>query len=311
MRLVVRYDDAKWPAHPPQRPLLRPWLEWRRRVRVKLLGYMQLGFRGRAVDEPRYLHAHGLVRGPLRLATALAAAVASPLPPPSPPPRRRPRRRRHRRRQPPSLPRLRRRRHASAAIAARTAIVAALAAAALAAAALAATNSAASVTSPQSPPSCHGALWSEPFAASSPSFTLNTAGNVLFSDGSGDFLGILNGAGASCFGSSGCTDDEPTGFYQPSWSGFTKPFMVGEDLDGEGSSLPVVITWTNIDVSWCSTTLTFAGASRTPEQFETQTASSSRRPRQREPETILNFAATGSGGPRRASAHPLADRLEC
>ena len=72
-------------------------------------------------------------------------------------------------------------------------------------------------------------------------------------------LGILNGDGASCFGSTGCTDSEPTGFSQSYWSGWTKPFLVGEDLDAEGASLPVIMTWSSIDISQCTGSISFSG----------------------------------------------------
>ena len=89
-------------------------------------------------------------------------------------------------------------------------------------------------------------------------YSLNTNGAVFFSDGYSDYFGILNGDGTSCF-SGGCTDNEPTGHAEADWTGFTKPYLVGEDLDGEGSSLPVIITWSSIDVSSCTTGITFAG----------------------------------------------------
>ena len=66
-------------------------------------------------------------------------------------------------------------------------------------------------------------LFEEGFATSNISFTLNTAGGTFFTDTYSDFLGILNGAGTSCFGAfDTCTDNEPTGFSQQYWSGFTK-----------------------------------------------------------------------------------------
>ena len=57
--------------------------------------------------------------------------------------------------------------------------------------------------------------------------------SAFFSDGYSDYLGINNGAGASCF-SSACTDDPPSG--APAYTGFTGAYLE-EDLDGEGASI--------------------------------------------------------------------------
>ena len=78
-------------------------------------------------------------------------------------------------------------------------------------------------------------IWAEHFDSTdvygpTAPYSLNTAGNIFFSDGYADYFGILNGAGSSCF-SGGCTDNEPA--YVGSWPGFTKPYLVGEDLDAE------------------------------------------------------------------------------
>ena len=126
-------------------------------------------------------------------------------------------------------------------------------------------------------------------------YSLNTNGAVFFSDGYADYFGILNGDGSSCF-SGGCTDNEPA--YVASWPGFTKPYLVGEDLDGEGSSLPVIITWSSIDVSSCTSGISFAGVfGAYSGRFELSQSDGIVVKAALDggsPVTILNFAATGS-----------------
>ena len=137
-------------------------------------------------------------------------------------------------------------------------------------------------------------IWAEHFNGIG-TYSLNTAGNIFFSDGYADYLGILNGDGSSCF-SGGCTDNEPA--YVGSWPGFTKPYLVGEDLDAEGSSLPVIITWPSIDVSSCTSGITFAGIfGAYSGRFELSQSDGIVVKAALDggsPVTILDFAATGS-----------------
>ena len=81
-------------------------------------------------------------------------------------------------------------------------------------------------------------------------------GNSAFfgaSCSSGDYLGVQNGAGSSCFGSSDCTDGEES-LYAADNSGMTKPYLVAEDMDGTSSNPcgpddEMTLTWPAIDVS--------------------------------------------------------------
>ena len=72
----------------------------------------------------------------------------------------------------------------------------------------------------------------------------------FFSDGDDDYFGI-NGS-AEDWG----VGDAPSG--QKGYTGFTDNFLTGEDLDGEGATLPITLNWTGIDVSNQSD-LTFSG----------------------------------------------------
>jgi len=78
-------------------------------------------------------------------------------------------------------------------------------------------------------------------------FTLSTG---FFSDGDSDFFGLTGGT--PNFG----TGAAPTGL-QP-FTGATDSFLVGEDLDGEGASLPIIVTWASLDISGL-TALNFTG----------------------------------------------------
>lgn len=79
-------------------------------------------------------------------------------------------------------------------------------------------------------------------------FTTSTA---FFSDGSGDYFG-LSGGSADDFGG----DASPSGL--KAYTGNTGSFLSGQDLDGEGASVPISADWTGIDISGL-TALQFSG----------------------------------------------------
>lgn len=64
----------------------------------------------------------------------------------------------------------------------------------------------------------------------------------FFSDGSNDYFGIYKQDANNI----------------KSYTGFTNKFLTGQDLDGEGASLPITLTWSNIDIKWL-TDLKFSG----------------------------------------------------
>ncbi len=66
-----------------------------------------------------------------------------------------------------------------------------------------------------------------------------TVSSGFFSDGGFDYLGLSSGD----YGG----DPAPSGV-KP-YTGFSDSFLTGMDLDGEGATLPVDITWSNIDIS--------------------------------------------------------------
>lgn len=78
-------------------------------------------------------------------------------------------------------------------------------------------------------------------------FTTSTA---LFSDGGSDYFGLTGGTADFGAGSA------PSGI--PSFTGTTGSYLVGEDMDAEGASLPVTVTWSGLDISGL-TSLTFTG----------------------------------------------------
>ncbi len=66
----------------------------------------------------------------------------------------------------------------------------------------------------------------------------------FYSDGSGDYFGIYDPVGnTDDFGSG----SEPSGI--SSYTGFSGNYLVGEDLDGDGTAATQVTTWTNINIS--------------------------------------------------------------
>ncbi|MEL6166669.1 MAG: hypothetical protein AAFR37_23990, partial [Cyanobacteria bacterium J06628_3] len=64
----------------------------------------------------------------------------------------------------------------------------------------------------------------------------------FFSDGSEDYFGIYKQDANNI----------------KSYTGFTNKFLTGQDLDGEGASIPITLTWSNIDIKWL-TDLKFSG----------------------------------------------------
>ncbi len=80
-------------------------------------------------------------------------------------------------------------------------------------------------------------------------FTTNTA---FFSDGGFDYFGISDGAGTGDFGG----DETPRGLKD--YTGNNGAFLTGMDLDGEGASLPITVTWSDLDISGL-TGLQFSG----------------------------------------------------
>lgn len=77
-----------------------------------------------------------------------------------------------------------------------------------------------------------------------------TTSTPFFSDGSGDYFGLTGGT--PDFGG----DSEPSGI--PSFTGTSGSYLVGEDLDGEGASLPLTVTWSGLDITGL-TSLVFTG----------------------------------------------------
>lgn len=71
-------------------------------------------------------------------------------------------------------------------------------------------------------------------------FSVNTP---FFADSFGDFFGISDGAGGGDFGDAGA----PAGI-KP-YGGTTGSFLTGMDLNGEGASLPIEVTWQDLDIA--------------------------------------------------------------
>ncbi len=69
-----------------------------------------------------------------------------------------------------------------------------------------------------------------------------TTSAPFFSDGSGDYLGISDGAGGGDFGGGGV----PSAL--KAYTGFSGSFLTGMDLNGEGAVLPITVEWTGIDI---------------------------------------------------------------
>ncbi len=66
-----------------------------------------------------------------------------------------------------------------------------------------------------------------------------------------DFFGISDGAGGGDFGG----DPQPN---VKAYTGFDGSFLTGMDLDGEGATVPVTVTWSSLDISGLSN-LEFSG----------------------------------------------------
>ncbi|MGB3653680.1 MAG: calcium-binding protein [Rivularia sp. (in: cyanobacteria)] len=66
----------------------------------------------------------------------------------------------------------------------------------------------------------------------------------FFSDGSEDYFGISDGDTQNNYGSG----NPPSGI--KAYTGFTNKFLTSQDLDGEGASLPITLTWSNLDIKW-------------------------------------------------------------
>ncbi|MEO0824678.1 MAG: ExeM/NucH family extracellular endonuclease [Cyanobacteria bacterium J06642_9] len=67
-----------------------------------------------------------------------------------------------------------------------------------------------------------------------------------------DFFGISDGAGGGDFGG----DPQPNGI--KAYTGFEGSFLTGQDLDGEGATLPITVTWSGLDITGLSN-LEFSG----------------------------------------------------
>ncbi len=76
-------------------------------------------------------------------------------------------------------------------------------------------------------------------------------GTVFFSDGGSDYYGITDGT-------TGDFGGDPLPSSDKTYSGATGSYLTGQDLDGEGESLPVVAEWTGIDINGLQN-LSFSG----------------------------------------------------
>ncbi|MEL7036330.1 MAG: ExeM/NucH family extracellular endonuclease [Cyanobacteria bacterium J06592_8] len=85
----------------------------------------------------------------------------------------------------------------------------------------------------------NGEVLNEPFDDAS-QFTTNTS---FFSDAGSDFFGISDGSGGGDFDG----DPQPNGI--KAYTGFEGSFLTGQDLNGEGASLPITVTWSGLDIS--------------------------------------------------------------
>lgn len=70
-----------------------------------------------------------------------------------------------------------------------------------------------------------------------------TKSEDFFSDGGSDYFGITDGNGTDDYGVNGTPGGENN------YGGAVGTYLNGEDLDGEGASLPIVLDWTGIDIS--------------------------------------------------------------
>jgi hypothetical protein len=73
-----------------------------------------------------------------------------------------------------------------------------------------------------------------------------------------DYFGIYNPAGESDFNGDTVPSKLNTLRSSNSLPSHTGPFLTGEDLDGEGATLPITVTWSGIDISGV-TNMEFSG----------------------------------------------------
>ena len=74
-----------------------------------------------------------------------------------------------------------------------------------------------------------------------------TKGENFFNDGFSDYFGILDPTGSSNDFDTTSTDSTPTGV--PSFTGNNGNYLVGEDLDGDGTSSTQTLTWQNLNIT--------------------------------------------------------------
>lgn len=79
-------------------------------------------------------------------------------------------------------------------------------------------------------------------------FSSNTQ---FFSDGIADYFGLSDGGTSGDFGDGSLPNVK-------TYTGFDGFFLTGQDLDGEGASLPITVTWNNLDIAGL-TNLQFSG----------------------------------------------------
>ncbi len=79
-----------------------------------------------------------------------------------------------------------------------------------------------------------------------------TTSEPFFSDGGFDYFGLTDGAGTNDYGG----DPAPSG--AKVYTGADGSYLNGQDLNGEGASVPILVEWTGIDVSGL-TNLQFMG----------------------------------------------------
>ncbi|NBC31109.1 MAG: ExeM/NucH family extracellular endonuclease [Alphaproteobacteria bacterium] len=78
-----------------------------------------------------------------------------------------------------------------------------------------------------------------------------SSSEALFSDGSSDYLGLSDGETSGDFGGESLPNVK-------AYAGFDGFFLTGQDLDGEGASLPITINWTGLNIAGL-TNLQFSG----------------------------------------------------
>eukprot|EP00966_Prymnesium_polylepis_P141485 3267404-Prymnesium_polylepis.1 len=85
------------------------------------------------------------------------------------------------------------------------------------------------------------------------------AAQTFFSDGWYDYFGLIDGPRSTFSGSAGSStigfDPAPRA---PPYDGFDPPFLVAQDIDGDGALEPFTLTWSGINTSSCEA-LFFSG----------------------------------------------------